>query len=281
MTSLLPRGTAHTHGPAKRNLRVWLRKVAARSCSTRVQGSRLPKAAPLTSSPRVRPLVAVEHLRASHPTVGAHSCSTRVKGRRWACRRVRRQCRARAVANCSSVALPMVAAMFKASPVAPGPVRTQPRSPKGPRRALRRLAEARFCSTRARAVPRGACIRHHALAAPLPIGGPAAETRPPSRTDKRPGRAACGWRTCQYPPPPPPPTDSPIRTEPAPRHRGAPCQNQTSAKTHGPRQPGPCLARFVAEFETVGGHGDDHGVGPAGADVPVLLWIGGYVSAAS
>ena len=129
-------------------------------------------AAPLTSSPRVKPLWRSEHLRASRPTVGAHSCSTRHPGsRRQACRKARRQCRP---SSCRELHrawhLAMAEARFCSTP-RQGSRRKgllfglRRRSPKGPRRALRRLAEARFCSTRVRELPRMGflfSLRHHA-----------------------------------------------------------------------------------------------------------------------
>ena len=107
------------------------------------------------------------HHRASHPTVGAHSCSTRVQGsRRQACRKARR-CRAELHREWH---LAMAEARF-CSTRRQGSRRKgllfglRRRSPKGPRRALRRPAEVRFCSTRVRELPRMGflfSLRHHA-----------------------------------------------------------------------------------------------------------------------
>ncbi len=107
--------------------------------------------------------------------------------------------------------------LFNASPrVAPegAPVRTQASQPQGasPRVAPAGGGEIPFNAS-PRIAPDGIPVQSQASRASpriAPIGGPAAETRPPSRTDKRPGRCdACGWRTCQCPPPPPPPTWQP------------------------------------------------------------------------
>ena len=107
--------------------------------------------------------------------------------------------------------------LFNASPrVAPdgAPVRTQASQPQGasPRVAPAGGGEILFNAS-PRIAPDGIPVRSQASQASpriAPIGGPAAETRPPSRTDKRPNRCeTCGWRTCQCPPPPPPPTWQP------------------------------------------------------------------------
>ncbi len=174
MTSLRPRGDgAHSWTSCSGNLRVWLRKVAARSCSTRRPGSRLPKARRHSRRRRASsPCGDPRHHLASHPTVGVHSCSTLHPGsRRQACRKARRQCRA---SSCRELhrawCLPTVEAHF-CSKRHPGWRRKgllfglRRRSPKGPRRALRRLAEVRFCSTRVRESPRMeflSSLRHHA-----------------------------------------------------------------------------------------------------------------------
>ena len=174
MTSLRPRGDgAHSWTSCSGNLRVWLRKVAARSCSTRRPGSRLPKARRHSRRRRASsPCGDPRHHRASRPTVGAHSCSTLHPGsRRQACRKARRQCRP---SNCRELHRGWHLAMAEArfcSTRRQGSRRKgllfglRRRSPKGPRRALRRLAEVRLCSTRVRELPRMGFLfspRHHA-----------------------------------------------------------------------------------------------------------------------
>ena len=173
-TSLLPRGDgAHSWTSCFRNPRGWRRRVAARSCSTRRPGSHLPKARRHSRRRRASsPCGDPRHHRASRPTVGAHSCSTLHPGsRRQACRRVRRQCRASSRRELHHAwHLAMAEALF-CSTRRPGWRRKgllfglRPRSPKGPRRALRRLAEVRFRSTRVRELPRMGflfSLRHHA-----------------------------------------------------------------------------------------------------------------------
>ena len=174
-TSLLPRGDGtHSWTSCSGNRRAWRPKVAARSCSTRRPGSRLPKARRHSRRRRASsPCGDPRHHRASRPTVGAHSCSTLHPGsRRQACRKARRQCRP---SNCRELHrgwhLAMAEARFCSTP-RQGSRRKgllfglpRRRSPKGPRRALRRLAEARFCSTRVRELPRMGflfSLRHHA-----------------------------------------------------------------------------------------------------------------------
>ena len=173
-TSLLPRGEgAHSWTSCSGNRRALLLKMAALSCSTRVQGSRLPKARRHSRRHRASSHCGGPRLlRASHLTVAAHSCSTLHPGsRRQACRKARRQCHA---SSCQELhrawRLPMVAARF-CSTRRPGWRRKgllfglRRRSPKGPRHALRRLAEVRFRSTRVRELPRMGflfSLRHHA-----------------------------------------------------------------------------------------------------------------------
>ena len=174
MTSLRPRGDgAHSWTSCSGSRRALLLKMAALSCSTRRPGSRLPKARRHSRRHRASsPCGGPRHLRASHPTAAAHSCSTRVQGsRRQACRKARRQCRASSCRKLHrALRLLMVAAHF-CSTRHPGWRRKgllfglRRRSPKGPRRALHRLAEVRFCSTRVRELPRMGflfSLKHHA-----------------------------------------------------------------------------------------------------------------------
>ena len=139
------------------------RKVAARSCSTRRPGSRLPKARRHSPPPTVKPLWRSEGASPRiAPRWRRRNLVQRVHpgSHRWACRRVRRQCRASSRRELHRAwHQPMAEALF-CSTRHPGWRRKgllfglRRRSPKGPRRALRRLAEARFCSTRVRELPR-------------------------------------------------------------------------------------------------------------------------------
>ena len=50
-----------------------------------------------------------------------------------------------------------------------------------------------------------------------------------------------------------------------------------ATKAHGPRRGlGLVWRRFIAEPPPLGRHGDDHGVGLAGADVPVFCGLSGF-----